>query len=200
MLEDSPVMIYLIRLARAATIGCGALAASMGHAQGDAEGGMVLTFGLNQRFEATTDRSLTDTEITPGRDSTTRLSFSFSDTTRTESLLFTLGSGFQIWEDGSEVSDPRASLRYSRESANAALALRGSWTRSDIAFLQDISDFVDDDGVLVLPDDLSDLSGSGIRTVTTYGAELRWGLQEPLGASVSVDLALIHISEPTRPD
>jgi len=44
-----------------------------------------------------------------------------------------------------------------------------------------------DDGVLVLPDDLSDLNGSGTRTVTTYGAELRWGLQAPLGASVSVD-------------
>lgn len=171
-------------------IAAACLIPGMGLAQdaGDSDGGVQLRFDISQRFEVTSNRNLNSTDQTPGRDSTTNLTFGFSDETRTQAVSLDLSTGLRLSEDGTDVSDPSATFGYTRSSANAALTLDASWTRSDIAYLRDLQDFVDADGVLVLPDDLDDLNGSGTRTIQNYGAGLRWGTAGPAEYALDLDL------------
>lgn len=166
----------------------------VGAAQGAGDGGIALTFGLNQRFETTSDRDLTDAETTAGRDSSTQFSFALSDETRTEALSFDFATGLRLTEEGRGPWDVQTGLRYARTGANAALTLRAGYDRTDIAVLRDLSDFLDADGVLVLPDDLDDLTGTGLRTTRTYGAGLRWGTAGPLELSADLGLRQLRYS------
>lgn len=144
-------------------------------------GGVFFTFDIGQTLEATTDRDLETVDEENGVDSLTALSFGAVSETRAQRLSFTLGTNLRVSEGEFSDDGVTAQLAYSRNSADALLDVSLEARRQDIAFLRDASDFINDDGVIELPDDFDDLTGTGIRAATTLTASLTWGETAPVG-------------------
>lgn len=144
-------------------------------------GGVFFTFDVGQTLEATTDRDLETVDEENGVDSLTALSFGAVSETRAQRFSFTLGTNLRVSEGEFSDDGVTAQLAYSRNSADALLDVSLEARRQDIAFLRDASDFINDDGVIELPDDFDDLTGTGIRAATTLTASLTWGETAPVG-------------------
>lgn len=163
-------------------------------AQEDQSGGVSVSFGIDQRFDANSDADLSTPEAERGFTGLTSLRLGALTETRTERFSIDLSTSLRLTEDTSESGDTSLRFAYGRNSADSALALSARTTRSDIAFLRSASDFVDADGTLVLPDDFDDLVGTGTRSVTLLGASLRWGETDPVGYSVGVNQEILRYS------
>jgi hypothetical protein len=169
-------------------------------------GGVALTFGLSQRLETTENLSLSSRSAGRTTQAITELSFNLLTETRVQRLSFdaeaTLRAVTGGGRDGADIEfgDPRASLDYQRTSANARFNLSGYTDVADIAFLRTLEDFRGTDGEIDLPDDLSDLSGTGTRR--SYGAEtsLDWGDAGPVGFGLFARFARIDYVDATDPD
>ncbi|KQI73369.1 hypothetical protein AN191_00210 [Loktanella sp. 5RATIMAR09] len=158
-------------------------------------GGVFFTFGLGQTFIASTDRDLETTEAEDGLESVTDLSFGVVTETREQRLSFDLDTAFSFTEDEFADEGIVARLAYSRNSADASLDFSLEGRREDIAFLRDATDFLDDDGVIVLPDDFDDLTGTGFRNQTTLSVALTWGDTAPVGYSLSGSLTTLRYDD-----
>jgi len=181
------------QFSRIALVGC--LWPGVTLAQDAGPGGLSFSLGVNQRVEAATDRDLATAGADRGVDGTTTLSFGAVTETRAERLALDLGLGLRLSGDGVTRGDSRAALSYGRTSADAELSLTADWTQTDIAFLRDTADFINADGVLVLPDDLDELTATGTRTTTALGATLRWGETAPLGYSLGLSHRLLRYND-----
>lgn len=164
-------------------------------AQEDNRGGVSFSFGIDQRFNANTDTDLSTAEAEDGFTGVTSLRFGALTETRTERFSADIATSARLSEDDFENGDTTLRFAYGRDSADSALTLSARATRSDIAFLRSASDFVDADGILVLPDDFDDLEGTGTRLVTSLGASLRWGETDPVGYSVSFNQESLRYSD-----
>lgn len=158
-------------------------------------GGLFYTFDFSQLFEASSDRDLATIEEESGLASVTSLSFGVVSETRSERLSVGLGTSARISEGELSSDDINGRLAYGRNSADAIFDISLDTVRSDIAFLRDPSDFVDADGVLVLPDDFDDLRGTGIRGATTFSATIRRGITKPIGYQVSFSQQLLRYED-----
>ncbi|MDX8353116.1 hypothetical protein [Cognatiyoonia sp. IB215182] len=148
-------------------------------------GGVFFTFDINQSLEASTDRDLSTPEEEDEVEATLGLRFGAVTETRTDRLAFGLGTDFRALEGDVSNDDASIRLSYDRNSADAVINASVSAIRSDIEFLRDASDFINDEGEIELPDDFEDLTGTGTRTSSTIAAGLRWGETAPLGYRVS---------------
>lgn len=166
-----------------------------GFAQEAEPGGVFFTFDLGQTFEASSDRDLETPEREDGLESLTTLRFGAVTETRAERLSFSLGSELRISEGELTDDGLNAQLAYSRNSADARFDISLSADREDIAFLRDASDFLDDDGIIVLPDDFDDLIGSGTRSSATFAASLLWGETAPVGYNLSVSRSALRYQD-----
>lgn len=152
-----------------------------------------LTFGIEQGLEVGENLGLDVPATGTSAIATTRLSLSYFDSTEVERFALDLDGVLRFAEtpDGSEggFADPSARLSYTREAANAFLAVTARANQSDLTFDRDISDFIDDDGTVDLPDDF-DLTGDGTRNEYSVAAELTLRRRAPLsfvlGASYEV--------------
>ena len=143
------------QLPRIALVAC--LWPGLGQAQDSGPGGVSFTLGLTQRVEASSDADLATAGADRGVTGTTTLSFGAVTETRSERLALDLGLGLRLsGDDGVMRGDSSAALSYSRSSADAVLSLTAGWSQTNIAFLRDTADFINADGVLVLPDDLDE--------------------------------------------
>lgn len=158
-------------------------------------GGVYFTFDLGQSLTVSSDRDLATAEDESGFDSITSLGFGAVTETRSERLSFDLATGVRIRDSEIASDDGEARLAYSRNSADAELELSAGWTRADIAFLRGITDFIDDDGALILPGDFDELTGTGIREFTTASASIRWGDTAPVGYSLSFAQELLRYED-----
>ncbi|MEL6681422.1 MAG: hypothetical protein AAFQ09_02110 [Pseudomonadota bacterium] len=149
-------------------------------------GGVFFTFDVSQSFEASSDRDLTTPEDEDALESVTDFQFGAVTETRSQRLSFGLGSGVRITDGELSTEDVSLRLGYNRNSADAILDTSLNSVRADIEFLRDATDFIGDDGVLILPDDFEDLTGTGTRTATTFSASLRWGETTPIGYRLSL--------------
>ncbi|WP_299850497.1 hypothetical protein [uncultured Roseovarius sp.] len=149
--------------------------------------GVVMTFDFEQRFEAGDNIALENPEEGNTTLSTTSLTFGLTTETHNQSLSVLAGAKLRAGEipSGSDIEtgfvEPRISFSYMREAANSVLDLDGSYRQSDISFQPAVSDFADDDGVIVLPPDFEDLEGSGTRRNYNLNASLEIGREAPLG-------------------
>ncbi|PXW72224.1 hypothetical protein C7964_101333 [Loktanella sp. PT4BL] len=148
-------------------------------------GGVFFTFDWGQTFIGSTDRDLETTEAEDGFESVTDLSFGAVTETRTQRLSFDLDTTFSLTEDEFADEGLVARLAYTRNSADASFDFALEGRREDIAFLRDASDFINDEGVIVLPDDFDDLTGTGFRNETTVSVGFTWGDTAPVGYSLS---------------
>ncbi|MDZ4140133.1 MAG: hypothetical protein U1D66_14845 [Erythrobacter sp.] len=171
----------------AACLGLVALAA---HAQGRDPGGPRLTFGITQRFESTENLDLDVNSAGRTNQATTGLSFGLLSETQTTSFGLDAGGILRAVDQaggGSDVSfdDKRLGLRYSHSGANTTLTFGANLREARIEFLRPLEDFIDENGVIVLPDDLDQFNGTGKRQNYTLNAGLDWGKGGPWGFGVN---------------
>lgn len=181
---------------RAVAFGALTLPATVLQAQdaGEAgDGGVVTTFGVEQRFGA--GRNLALETPSEGRTlaSDTLLSFGVTTVTPLDRLSVGGSAAFRLADepDGSvsEFEQPRLSFVYGREGANAAFDLSGSYRRDRVDFLRDLTAFIGDDGTLDLPDDFEDFEGEGTRADYRLDAALELGTSAPFGLTLEAGVS-----------
>ncbi len=150
-----------------------------------------LTFGFDQRLEAIDNSGLNVPSLGRTVQSVTRLNFGFVSETPREALSFTGGSGFRLGDRPqgsiSAFDDTRLGLTYRREGGDSEFQIRASARQARIETLRSLLDFVDEDGVLQLPEDFDELSGFGRRT--SYDVEARLALGQeaaPVGVTFTL--------------
>lgn len=169
------------------------------------EGGMVFHLGVEERLSHATNLALD----TPAEDDTTRattfLRFGLTSETRTQKFSLDLGAGLELARrpdvgNDNGVVDPSLRLSYGTEAANSALSLAAFYRRNRVDYLRDLSEFVNDEGEIDLPDDLGDLTGTGWRN--RYGADVRLdlGTAAPLGLTLAAGTNATTYSDTTDPD
>lgn len=89
-------------------------------------------------------------------------------------------------------------LGYGRDGASSAWTFDASLRESRIDFLRPLLDFVNDDGEIVLPDDLDDLTGEGWRRQTSLDTSLTLGRDAPFGAVLGAGLSDISYRDTTN--
>lgn len=156
-------------------------------AQQSQAGGVLLSFGIEQRLESDDNRSLSVNPAGRSSHADTVLSFSLSSETRSQRLSLS-GSGALRASDGpgygaedSGFVNPSIALDYARSGPGSSLEVGARLRETDIDFLRGLSDFDDGSGVITLPEDISDLTGTGTRRHISANLALRWGQDGPLG-------------------
>lgn len=148
--------------------------------------GVRITAGVEQRFEAGDNLALEDPEEGQTALSTTTLSFGLVTETVGQSLSVDGRFGLRAGEipTGSDIStgfvDPQINLSYTRESANAVWNVDGNYRESDVSFSPSLSEFLNADGDLVLPEDFEDLEGTGTRRSYRFSTDLEVARNAPL--------------------
>jgi hypothetical protein len=153
-------------------------------------GGVRMFLGLDQDFEVGENLALENPAEGNSNISTTRLSFGVVSETERQTLDLLLSGALTIQDtpdtDGTETDfgTPQARLRYTLNSQNSSLSLNGFY-RVDFIDNLTFEDFINQDGVLELPEDFADLSGNGERTAYGFDALLELGKTAPLGFNLS---------------
>lgn len=164
----------------------GGMAAGLASYQGALANGMELTFSVDERLEAGRNLSLEPGGNETSFLSTTDLGFRYSTETRTQMLTATADATLRAGElpEGDNgitgFSDPRIGLSYSLTSANSSLSLSARASQTDLTIPRPLSDFENEEGELVLPEDFDELNTTGTRRSYNLGATLRTGLESPL--------------------
>ena len=156
----------------------------------DDEGGQLLTFGVSQSLSYQTNPDLA-ADPEGGAIGTTDLTFRFSDTTRSQQFVFTGQTSLRIGDtDLSMLSTPTFGLSYQIEAADTVLSFGANWARSDVNQIATASDFLQDDGSVVLPVDFDVLDPEldGTRTAASITTRLVTGRTQPLQYTLSATL------------
>lgn len=156
--------------------------------------GPVLTFGLATKLEGIENLELSPSSAGRTSRATTSLSFGLIDDTPLNRLNLNGSVQLQYIDrpgttgDGFDIGDRTLGFGYLRRGANSSFSINGSYSQADIAFSNPLDmSFVD--GVLVVPDDLSTISTSGIRQNYSVNARLTFGDEGPWGASLSAGVS-----------
>jgi hypothetical protein len=164
-----------------------------------------MNFGIDQRFEAGDNLGLDNPSQGNSSISTTRLSFGLISETERQSLAFDVSGALTIQDtpttDGTETTwgTPRFRLAYDLDGADSALGVNANYS---VAFIDTLSfaDFINEDGILELPEDFSSLAGTGERTNYGLNATLALGQNAPLGFDLSAGVSGIDYTNVTDPN
>lgn len=160
----------------------------------------TLTFGIDQRFETARNRGLTIPSEGETTQSVTRLSFGLVSETTIQRLSLSGGGAYRIGrspdDDSLRVFDtPQLSLSYLREGVDSSFSVTASARRARQEFLG-IEDFIDDEGLLDLPEDFDDLTRFGQRTSYDIDARLALGEEAaPFGVTFTLGASAIDYSD-----
>lgn len=160
-----------------------------------------LVFGLEQSLETGRNRGLSIPAGGTSTIATTRLSLSYFDRTEISSFGILAEGVLRFADtpgtDANGFADPALRLTYRREGANAGLSFSASVVQEDVAFLNDLSDFIGEDGEIDLPDDFDDFTGEGERTIYSAEAVLELRRQAPLGLTLSAGTTVTDYTNTT---
>ncbi len=165
--------------------------------------GLHMTLDFSQRLEA--DSNLDLDVSSPGTSyiSTTSLNFGLSSRTRTQSLTLNAATKLRVRNDpggtdsGTSFDEPSLRFAYQLDGARARLNLGGSYRKSDISFLRPESDFIGPGGIITLPTDLADLTGTGNRVSYGLNGRLEFGRDAPLGLILRASHDVLNYSNTT---
>jgi hypothetical protein len=164
-----------------------------------------MSFGINQGFEVGDNLELENPAEGTSSIATTTLSFGLVSETDTQQIDFGLSGALQIQDtpdtDGVETdfSDPRFRLAYNLQGADSELGVRATYFSSDIDTLS-LEDFVDEEGVLVLPEDFASLQGNGTRSNYSLGVTLDMFQNDPLGLELTAGASGTDYTGTSDPD
>jgi hypothetical protein len=154
-------------------------------AQAQDNGSLKMTLGVDQRFEAGNNLALRDPPDGDSAFSLTKLRFGLSKITTADRLDFFAGGALRLGKVPLDVStgfvDPNIGLDYTRNSANALFSIGANYRESDVSFNRSLTDFENEDGVIVLPPDFADIADFGTRQVYRFDTSLQSGLNDPFG-------------------
>lgn len=165
-------------------------------------GGLRLTLGLSERVEATRNLALAPVSAGTTVRADTELSFGLTSDTRNQSFSLSGSAALRAARDAGgggtdfSLADPSFGLAYSRRGAGSEFSLNARLTTDDVAYLRPLSDF-EENGEIILPDDLSALQGDGTRSSYRASAALRFGQDGPLGMGVSAGISGVAYSDTT---
>ncbi len=164
-----------------------ALLAGIGPALAQDAGGLLLTFGIEERLESGSNPGLTIPSGARSTAATTRLSFGLSSETRVQKLSLALSAGARLATGSTGIDAPKADLSYTRTGSNATLALEAHGSRDRLSAPAVIGN-------------LSDPHGAG--DVTNYAAKasLDIGTASPLGLTLEAGRAGVAYSGTSNPD
>ena len=171
------------------------LVPAMPHAQSSPS----VTFTLDQRLEGSRNTRLTIPSEGNALQSVTRLGFDLETSTRVEQLRLSGAAAIRLGRSPGDrldtVDDPQFRLSYVREGVDSGFSVAASVRRSQLEFLR-LSDFLDEDGELDLPEDFEDLARTGRRTAYNLDAGLVLGREAaPLGLSLTLGVGGIDYSQ-----
>ncbi|WP_342078255.1 hypothetical protein [Yoonia sp. SS1-5] len=187
---------------RSGLVGALAVGATPGFAQ---DGGIQTTFGIAQSIEGVRNPALAIPAEDADIAATTTLSYSIVSETRTQLFRFGADSSFRIeYDDDDELigefEAPTLTFGYTRAGATSSFSASARFLREEIDSAPDFSDFVTDDGILEIPDDFTDLSGTGRRTGYTVASILTLGRDRPLGFEFEIGTSGVLYEDVTDPD
>lgn len=168
-------------------------------------GGVELSFGFSQRLEVDDNLPLALTSPGTAYQTVTRLSFALKSETPNERIALNAATvlrgafGKGVANTGVTVDDPRFDLAYARDGGNSNFSLGANYRRSDLQFLRPLSDFLDANGVLVLPTDLADLFGTGFRTDYGLNGAINFGANGPFGVGLTLGIAGLSYDKVSNP-
>ena len=148
----------------------------------------VLTFG--QEFRATENLDLDPVSAGTTYRATTRLGFSAEIQNEVTQLDLQTSTGFAFTEPPSGASqsdflDPRLTFSYNRDGATSTISADAQYRSEDIEFIRPLEDFIDEEGVLDLPDDALDLRDTGRRTDLAANVAVTLRRDAPLSFTLS---------------
>ena len=199
----------------AATLGLATVGSVPGRAQ--ETGGRLLTFGIEQRLEASNNRALAADPAGGTFTSDTNLSFALSSNTQVQSLALDgrLALRLAAGEDTGDTGFTAVSYTHLRacRGVNSSFGLSATYLQGEVAFLSPL-DFlnlpdgtVDEDGnpipIEIGDDDLvdlADLTGEGTRRDASISARLALGEERPLGFNLAGRVATTDYSDITSGD
>jgi hypothetical protein len=164
-----------------------------------------MSFGIDQGFQFGDNLELDTPSEGKSSIATTTLSFGLISETDTQQLDFGISGALQIQNtpdtDGTETdfADPRFRLAYNRQGADSELAVRANYFSSDIDTLS-LDDFINDEGILVLPEDFSGLQGNGTRSNYSLGVTLDLFQDDPLGLQLTAGASGTDYTGTSDPD
>lgn len=187
---------------------CGAIyfySVCMAPAVAQEAGGVLLSFGVEQRIEAGRNLTLNTPNSGSGTAALTTLSFGLRNETREHTFSLDFINGLRttnLPDEGTSigVDDSSLTLSYDREVANSALSFGASLSRSDIEFLDPLSSFITDDGEIETPADFERLDGGGTRNAYSILADLETGRQGLVGFVLRARASGLDYSGTTDPD
>jgi hypothetical protein len=188
------------RIRRALILGAACLPA-IALAQDDG-GGVRMSIGLEQRFEAGRNLDLDVPAEGTSAIASTRLSFGLLSRTPIEQLEFSTGLSLTIEnDDGTEIEVGRPELRfgYTREVPDGRLAVTARFRRDDVSAF-DLADFINEEGELELPEGFDSTDDEGTRT--DYGVAMRYetGRTAPLGLIFDLGYSRTDYADTIDPD
>ncbi len=168
-------------------------------------GGALVTFGIAERIESGRNLGLEVPEEGTGTLASTILSFGLADETRTQRLFLDAVTALRfsnLPDQGTDFDfgDAIVEFEYGREAANSGLELTAEFLRYDIGFQRSLLDYTDDDGIISLPRDFDDLTGTGIRNEYELGAEIDFGRENLVGYRFAIGANGIDYSDASNPD
>jgi hypothetical protein len=171
--------------------------------QGGRQPNPLLTLSFSQGLRLDSNANLTPGTNDPQARSTTDLGFSYASATpislltlsANTSLLFALGSDSS--DEKLTIDGPQLSFGYHRAVPSASLDLSGSVRRDEVSFLRDLSDFVDENGVIDLPDDFEDFEGEGTRRSADLDAVLSLRDDARFGIVLTSGLTVVDYQDVT---
>lgn len=184
---------------------CGAIVFSSVCAEAQEAGGVLLSFGIEQRIEAGRNLTLDTPETGSGATALTTLSFGLLSETREHTFSLDFVNGLRIAnlpDDGTSagIDDSSLILAYDREVANASLSFGATLSRRDIEFLDPLSSFITDDGAIETPADFERLDGGGTRNEYLLSADYETGQQDLIGFFLRARASGLEYSGTTDPD
>lgn len=167
-------------------------------------GAQSVTFGLDQRFEVDDNLALDLDSAGTSYQAITGLSFGYKATTPIDTFSLQASALWRAVEGPSDVrsgfDNQRITLGYTREGARAEFGVDASYRRADVAYLRPFEDFIDEEGNLILPEDLADLTGAGTRESWAVNANLETGRDMPMGFTLDAGLSGIQYRDTTNPN
>lgn len=159
------------------------------------EGGVLLTFGIDQGLRSESNPGLATPAAATRQTARTTLSFGAVTETRSQRLAFS-AQGVLVTGDGATdgLAEPSASLSYQRESVNSLLRLTASLREQEVDALDFFLDTDETDAVIITA-----VAGTGTQRRIGYGAFLEFGREAPFGGSLSINRAETEYTGTTDP-
>lgn len=166
--------------------------------------GPRLTFGLSQTFDFNDNLDLDVESEGNSTQSLTGLSFGLESETEISSLNFFAGTALRLLDGPNQEKDvevdldgTRVGLAYDRRGANTALSVDGLYTMDQIDTTLTLADFGPGDEV---PEDFSDLQGTGMRRFYSLDAAMFFRIDDPVGYEIFAGASALDYTDTSDPD